>query len=41
MKHLISIFTTWKEYTNILAMTSAQILKTKVDANMEGLIQKR
>ena len=29
---LIGIFNSWKEYTNILALTSAQVIKNRFDA---------
>ncbi len=28
---MVSIFKTWKQYTNILALTSAQIIKSQND----------
>lgn len=31
IKDIISIFKTWKEYTNVLALTSAQIMKNRSD----------
>lgn len=36
---LLSIFKSWKEYTNILAMTSAQILSDQDDLVKEGKIR--
>lgn len=40
IKDLTSIFKTWKEYTNILALTSAQIIKNRSDVNSEVEIHK-
>ena len=37
---LVSIFKTWKEYTNILALTSAQIIKNQMDVSNEPQIHK-
>ncbi len=37
---LVSIFKTWKEYTNILALTSAQIIKNQLDIINEPQIHK-
>jgi hypothetical protein len=28
---LLSIFTTWKEYTNVIGLTSAQVIKNQND----------
>jgi hypothetical protein len=39
VRHLIAIFKTWKEYTNILALTSAQVIKNKSTVNSERVIQ--
>ncbi len=30
---LLSIFTTWKEYTNVIGLTSAQVIKNQNDKN--------
>ena len=38
---MVSIFSSWKEYTNILAMTSAQLIKNKSDAGSEMMIQRK
>lgn len=39
IKDLISIFKTWKEYTNILALTSAQVIKNQMDVKTELQIE--
>jgi hypothetical protein len=33
IEDLLSIFKTWKEYTNILGMTSAQIIKNQLEVD--------
>lgn len=40
VKDLTLIFKTWKEYTNILALTSAQIIKNRTDVDSEVEIHK-
>jgi hypothetical protein len=40
MHLLLYIFKTWKDYTNILGMTSAQIIKNQLDLEIEPLIYK-
>jgi hypothetical protein len=37
---LISILTTWKEYTNVLSLTSAQIIRNQQDLKNESSINK-
>ncbi len=32
---LLSIFTTWKEYTNVVGLTSAQVIKNQNDRDNE------
>lgn len=38
---MVSIFNSWKEYTNILAMTSAQLIQDKADLGNQKMIQKK
>jgi hypothetical protein len=37
---LVSIFRVWKEYTNILSLTSAQIIKNQYDIKKESSIER-
>ena len=40
VRDLVSIFKTWKEYTNIIGLTSAQVIKSQQDINSEISINK-
>lgn len=40
IEDLVAIFNTWKEYTNILALTSAQVIRNQEDAKSELQIQR-
>ena len=40
VRDLVGIFKTWKEYTNIIGLTSAQVIKNQQDVNNEISINK-
>ena len=40
VRDLVAIFKTWKEYTNIIGLTSAQVIKNQQDVNNEISINK-
>lgn len=40
VRDLVAIFKTWKEYTNIIGLTSAQVIKNQQDINNEISINK-
>ena len=40
IKELVAIFKTWKEYTNIIGLTSAQVLRNQYEGDNEISVNK-